>query len=166
MFKKIYWILDKIRSVAIIGMLGYIVILSFVQIVLRYFTSADLKPFAWGDEIIRLMAIWVACLAASVGVKQESHLSVQFFLDRFLSESQMKIAKKCATAVVIAALAAVTYAGAMHVMKNTTNMLQNLPDITIAWFYAAVPVGGFYLILEYAVQLFGWKDGAEEEVGK
>ena len=35
MFKKIYWILDKIRSVAIIGMLGYIVILSFVQIVLR-----------------------------------------------------------------------------------------------------------------------------------
>ena len=54
----------------------------------------------------------------------------------------------------------------MHVMKNTTNMLQNLPDITIAWFYAAVPVGGFYLILEYAVQLFGWKDGAEEEVGK
>ena len=101
-----------------------------------------------------------------MGVKQESHLSVQFFLDRFLSESQMKIAKKCATAVVIAALAAVTYAGAMHVMKNTTNMLQNLPDITIAWFYAAVPVGGFYLILEYAVQLFGWKDGAEEEVGK
>ena len=73
MFKKIYWILDKIRSVAIIGMLGYIVILSFVQIVLRYFTSADLKPFAWGDEIIRLMAIWVAFLAASVGVKQESH---------------------------------------------------------------------------------------------
>ena len=133
MFKKIYWILDKIRSVAIIGMLGYIVILSFVQIVLRYFTSADLKPFSWGDEIIRLMAIWVAFLA---------------------------------TAVVIAALAAVTYAGAMHVMKNTTNMLQNLPDITIAWFYAAVPVGGFYLILEYAVQLFGWKDGAEEEVGK
>ena len=69
MFKKIYWILDKIRSVAIIGMLGYIVILSFVQIVLRYFTSADLKPFAWGDEIIRLMAIWVGISGGQRGSK-------------------------------------------------------------------------------------------------
>lgn len=102
MFKKIYWILDKIRSMVIIGMLGYIVILSFVQIVLRYFTSADLKPFAWGDEIIRLMAVWVAFLAASVGVKQESHLSVQFFLDRFLTPAQLRIVKKCAIFVVMA----------------------------------------------------------------
>lgn len=162
MLKKLYWILDKIRSAAIIGMLGYIVILSFVQIVLRYFTSADLKPFAWGDEVIRLLAIWVAFLAASVGVKQESHLSVQFFLDRFLTPAQLKIAKKCAILVVIGALCAVTYAGIMHVMKNTTNMLQNLPDITIAWFYASIPVGCFYLILEYAVLLFK-RDG---EVGK
>lgn len=162
MLKKLYWVLDKIRAAAIIGMLGYIVILSFVQIVLRYFTSADLKPYAWGDEVIRLLAIWVAFLAASVGVKQESHLSVQFFLDRFLTPAQMRIVKKCAILVVMGALVAVTYAGALHVMKNTTNMLQNLPDITIAWFYAAIPVGCFYLLLEYGILLFRH----EEEVGK
>ena len=162
MIKRLYWALDKIRSVAIIGMLGYIVVLSFVQIVLRYFTSADLKPYAWGDEIIRLLAIWVAFLAASVGVKRESHLSVQFFMDRFLTRKQMRIAKKCAIAVVMAALAAVTCAGITHVMKNTTNMLQNLPDITIAWFYAAIPVGCFYLLLEYGILLFK-KEGEMEE---
>ena len=158
MFKKIYWILDKIRSMVIIGMLGYIVILSFVQIVLRAFTSADLKPFAWGDEIIRLMAVWVAFLAASVGVKQESHLSVQFFLDRFLTPAQLRIVKKCAIFVVMAALASVTYAGTMHVMKNTTNMLQNLPGVTIAWFYASIPVGCSYLMLEYGILLFARED--------
>ena len=168
MFKKIYWFLDKLRSLSIVGMLGYIVILSFVQIVLRYFTSADLKPFAWGDEIIRLMAIWVAFLAASVGVKQESHLSVQFFLNRFLSERQMEMASRGAIAVVMAALAAVAYQGIMHTMNNTTNMLQNLPGISIAWFYASIPVGCFYLLLEYGILLFRGKplDDNLKEVGK
>ncbi len=166
MLKKLYWGLDKIRSVAVISMLGYIVILSFIQIVLRYFTSADLKPFAWGDEIIRLMAIWVVFLAASIGVKQESHLSVQFFLDRFLSPGQMDIAKRCAIVVVVTALAAVTLAGTKHTLKNTTNMLQNLPGITIAWFYAAIPVGCLYLIMEYVILLFdkgNVKDGRAEK---
>lgn len=103
MLKKLYNMVDKARSWAIILLLSSVIILSLVQIVLRYFTSASLRPFAWGDEVIRLTAIWVAFLAASVGVKNESHLSVEFFLNKFLNPRQLVIAKKAATAIVILA---------------------------------------------------------------
>jgi TRAP-type C4-dicarboxylate transport system permease small subunit len=154
MLKRIYNILDKIRYSLIVTLLGGIVGLSLIQIVLRYFTSADLKPFAWGDEVVRLTAIWVAFLAASVGVKNNSHLSVEFFLKKILKPSQLNIAKKAATLIVIIALAAVMKEGINYTRNSTLTMLQNLPNLSIAWFYASIPVGTAYLILEYLIKLF------------
>lgn len=152
---------DKARSWAIILLLSSVIILSLVQIVLRYFTSASLRPFAWGDEVIRLTAIWVAFLAASVGVKNESHLSVEFFLNKFLNPRQLVIAKKAATAIVILALAAVAKEGVTYTLNSRNAMLQNLPQVSIAWFYASIPVGCILLIIEYLAKLFSKNAGKE-----
>ncbi len=161
MLKKLYNIVDKARSWAIILLLSSVIILSLVQIVLRYFTSASLRPFAWGDEVIRLTAIWVAFLAASVGVKNESHLSVEFFLNKFLNPRQLVIAKKAATAIVILALAAVAKEGVTYTLNSRNAMLQNLPQVSIAWFYASIPVGCILLIIEYLAKLFSKNAGKE-----
>ncbi len=163
MLRKIYDVLDKIRAITIMTLLTGIIVLSLVQIILRYFTSADLRPFAWGDEVVRLTAIWVAFLAASVGVKNESHLSVEFFLNKFLKPAQVEIAKKIATVVVVVALAAVMKEGINYTISSTKTMLQNLPNMSIAWFYASIPVGCAYLILEYLVILFRKNDRKKEE---
>jgi TRAP-type C4-dicarboxylate transport system permease small subunit len=161
MLKKLYNMVDKARSWAIILLLSSVIILSLVQIVLRYFTSASLRPFAWGDEVIRLTAIWVAFLAASVGVKNESHLSVEFFLNKFLNPRQLVIAKKAATAIVILALAAVVKEGVTYTLNSRNAMLQNLPQVSIAWFYASIPVGCILLIIEYLAKLFSKNAGKE-----
>lgn len=161
MLKKLYNMVDKARSWAIILLLSSVIILSLVQIVLRYFTSASLRPFAWGDEVIRLTAIWIAFLAASVGVKNESHLSVEFFLNKFLNPRQLVIAKKAATAIVILALAAVAKEGVTYTLNSRNAMLQNLPQVSIAWFYASIPVGCILLIIEYLAKLFSKNAGKE-----
>lgn len=161
MLKKLYNMVDKARSWAIILLLSSVIILSLVQIVLRYFTSTSLRPFAWGDEVIRLTAIWVAFLAASVGVKNESHLSVEFFLNKFLNPRQLVIAKKAATAIVILALAAVAKEGVTYTLNSRNAMLQNLPQVSIAWFYASIPVGCILLIIEYLAKLFSKNAGKE-----
>ena len=161
MLKKLYNMVDKARSWAIILLLSSVIILSLVQIVLRYFTSASLRPFAWGDEVIRHTAIWVAFLAASVGVKNESHLSVEFFLNKFLNPRQLVIAKKAATAIVILALAAVAKEGVTYTLNSRNAMLQNLPQVSIAWFYASIPVGCILLIIEYLAKLFSKNAGKE-----
>lgn len=154
MFEKIYKLLDRIRAYAIIVLFGGVIILSLVQIILRYFTPAGLKAFAWGDEVVRLTAIWIAFLAASIGVKKGSHLSVEFFLNKLLKPVQVTIAKKVAIIIVIAALAAVTKEGITYTLNSTHTMLQNLPNMSIAWFYASIPTGCALLIMEYLVLLF------------
>lgn len=152
MLKKMYRGLDLLRTAAIVGLLAGIVVLCLVQVVLRYFTSATLKPFAWGDEVIRLTSIWVVFLAASVGVKNGSHLSVEFFIQKYLPPKFIWLVKKLALVVVLCFLGAICWYGSIHVQTTMKSMLQNLP-IPMALFYAAIPTGAAFLMLEYFILL-------------
>lgn len=153
--ERLYKILDKVRAALIIALLSGVVLLCVVQIILRYFTPAELRPFSWGDEVVRLTAIWVVFLAASIGVKMDSHLSVEFFLHKILGPRHIAIAKKAATLIVILVLGAVFIQGIKYTSSSTRTMMQNLTMVSMAWFYAAIPVGCFFLMIEYGRKLFG-----------
>jgi TRAP-type C4-dicarboxylate transport system permease small subunit len=152
MLKKIYSALNAVRAVAIIAALSWMVILCLIQVILRYFTSADLRPFAWGDEIIRLTSIWVSFLAASLGVREGSHLSVEFFIKKFLPPRGIVVIKKIALGIVLVCMVLLVWHGTAQTKSNARSMLQNV-SISIAWFYAAIPVGCAYLFLDYALIL-------------
>ena len=152
MLKKTYRLLDTIRSTVIVSVLGFEIVLCLVQIILRYFTGNDIRPFAWGDEIIRLSSIWVAFLAASIGVRESSHLSVEFFLNKLLSKKVIHAVKRFAGVIVLTVLALMVYYGFSRVKANVPASLQNLP-ISMAWFYAAIPIGSIYLFIDYLLIL-------------
>ena len=152
MIKSVYSVLSKLRALAIIAILAFVIALCLLQIVLRYLTSDDLRPFAWGDEIIRLAAIWVVFLAASLGVRESSHLSVDFFVNKYLPARGVAALKRIATLIVLAVLVALTYYGVIQTQMNIPSMLENL-SMSPAWFYAAIPVGCAYLFIDYALIL-------------
>jgi TRAP-type C4-dicarboxylate transport system permease small subunit len=152
MLKKIYFVLNRIRILGIILTLSWMVILCFIQVVLRYFTSASLRPFAWGDEVIRLTSIWTAFLAASLGVREGSHLSVDFFINKLLGPGGITILKKIILIMALASMGLLFWYGILQVYSNKDSYLQNI-SISIAWFYAAIPTGCFYIFFEYLLIL-------------
>ena len=149
---KCYRIYDRTRAAVITALLGSIILLCVVQIILRYFTSAIIKPFAWGDEIVRLSSIWVAFLAASVGVRDSNHLSVDFFVNKFIPEKYLPLAKRITTVVSMITIMILVWFGISRTIANIPTMLQNLP-ISMGLFYAAIPVGGLCLLFDYSLIL-------------
>ncbi len=152
MGKKIYGIFDTIRSAGIVSIFAFMVVLSLTQIFLRYFSFLGVRLFTWGDEIIRLSSIWVVFLAASLGVKEGAHLSVSFFLEKYVPPKIMGFIQKMATGIVLLALAFLIFYGGKYTLNATNKTLQNL-DISIAWFYAAIPIGCVYLFADYLLIL-------------
>ena len=148
MIKKFYRVYSGTRAAAIVTLLSAIILLCVVQVILRYFTSSSIKPFAWGDEIVRLSSIWVSFLAASVGVRESSHLSVDFFMEKFVPARALKIIRRIATIFVLVILGLLVWYGISRTIANVPTMLQNLP-ISMAWFYAAIPVGSLCLFIDY-----------------
>ncbi|MDR1251650.1 MAG: TRAP transporter small permease [Treponema sp.] len=152
MLKKIYSVINAIRGGAIIAALAGMVILCIIQIVLRYFTSASLRPFAWGDEVMRLTLIWIAFLAGSVGVRVGAHLNLDYFMDKLLTPRGRAILEKIILITALVSMALLIWYGIRQTYINKDQYLQNI-HISIAWFYVAIPVGCFYIFIEYLLIL-------------
>lgn len=153
MIKKIYKALDNVRLIGIISVFSFMITLSLVQIFLRYFSFLGFRLFAWGDEIIRLSSIWVVFLAASLGVKVGAHLSVAFFLEKYVPQKMIVVIQKIANILLAVVLIFLIFYGSKYTFNAFGKSLQNL-EMSIAWFYAAMPVGCIYLLIDYLLIFF------------
>lgn len=170
MMRKCYRVYNGLRAGAIIGLLAGIIALAVLQVILRYFTSSAIKPYPWGDEVMRLSSIWVSFLAASIGVRESSHLSVDYFMQKYVPEKALRIMRGLASLLVLAVLLALIWYGISRTRANLPTMMQNLP-VSMAWFYAAIPVGSAFLFFDYLlILIYGshpyvnrWKEENEKE---
>jgi TRAP-type C4-dicarboxylate transport system permease small subunit len=89
-------------------------------------------------------------LAASLGAKENTHLSMDFLIRKLFRSKQIDLIKRLATIIVIAALVLIIYHGTVRTFANRNAMLQNI-SISIAWFYAAIPIGCAYLLFDYVL---------------
>jgi len=144
-FRKIYIFIDRLRTVVIIGIFTFIITVGAVQIFMRY--MPEINPMSWVDEIMRYLNIWLVLLAASIGVKQGIHLRMDYLLYRFVSEKGIKVVRLVTELAMMASLILLIYFGFLRVMDNRYTVIQSMP-LSIAWFYAAIPVGGIFILFE------------------
>ena len=148
MLNKAYALFDRIRTAMLVAISSFTVLLCFVQIVLRYFTFLSLRPFSWGDEVLRLCAVWVIFLGISIGVKQNAHFTVDFILNKIKSPKVRKTVDFLVDFIILLTLFVLTYYGGVYTLSNIASSLQNI-NISMAWFYAAIPVGCLFEVIEY-----------------
>jgi C4-dicarboxylate transporter, DctQ subunit len=74
--------LSRLESSLIIILLGVMVILAFLQVILRNLFSFG---FLWADPLLRYMVMWVGFLGAVIATREEKHFGVDF-LTRYFSQ--------------------------------------------------------------------------------
>lgn len=157
MARKFYLLFDRVRTVMMVSVSAFTIILCFIQIILRYFTFLSMRPFAWGDEVLRLSAIWVIFLGLSVGIREGAHFTVDLFLNKIKSEKARQRVDTVIDVLVMGVLALLAYKGFSYTFTNTMSSLQNI-QISMAWFYASIPVGCLFGIIEYLYKISFGKD--------
>ncbi|MBM4167098.1 MAG: TRAP transporter small permease subunit, partial [Ignavibacteria bacterium] len=80
--------LAKVESAIIVTMLSIMVLLAFLQVLLRNFFSFG---FLWGDPLLRYIVLWVGFLGAVLATKEEKHFGIEF-VNRLLSPRMMHLA--------------------------------------------------------------------------
>jgi TRAP-type C4-dicarboxylate transport system permease small subunit len=148
MVKRMYAWIDRIRFSVVIAVSIFTVSLCLLQVILRYFTFLSLRPFSWGDEVVRLSSLWVIFLGISIGVRENAHFAVDLFLGKIKTPRFRRVVDLVLNLVVVVTLLVVAYQGAMYTITNFTSFLQNI-KISMAWFYASIPVGTLLCVMEY-----------------
>ncbi len=74
--KFLIWLDDKINrleQVLIAALLLTMILIAFVQIVLRNFFATGID---WGDALVRYLVVWVGFVGAAIAVKEGKHITI------------------------------------------------------------------------------------------
>ena len=65
--------IDRVEHFLIIALLSLMILIAFVQIVLRNLFATG---FSWGEPLVRTLVLWVAFIGAAVAVKEGKHITI------------------------------------------------------------------------------------------
>ena len=138
-------VLDKLEKI-ILGILAILfavmVIAFFYQIVLRFlFESGN----SWAEELTRYAFIWMSMLGSSVATRRSRNMDVDFVVKRL--PKTIKIINSIITKGLIIAFLMVIIIYGFSLVSITFKQLSPGLRVPMAYMYAAIPVGGFLMLL-------------------
>jgi TRAP-type C4-dicarboxylate transport system permease small subunit len=68
--------LGRVEKFLVAAMLSIMILLAFLQIILRNVFSTGIS---WGDPLVRYLVLWVGFMGASLASKEEKHITIEVF---------------------------------------------------------------------------------------
>lgn len=142
--KKISDIAANVAKVAIVGMMGTMAVVIIIQVYMRYVAKSS---FPWSEELARFLMAWVAFLGAGMGIRIGSHVGVELFVRKlFSSRAQLWISLSIKIPLLAFFFVLINegYSLCLDIAFQRSPALM----ISMAWPYASVPVGSFFMLLQ------------------
>jgi C4-dicarboxylate transporter DctQ subunit len=78
--------LGRVEKFLVAAMLSVMILLAFLQIVLR---NAFSSGISWGDPLVRYLVLWVGFIGASLAAKEGKHITIEVFSRWFSGHSRL-----------------------------------------------------------------------------
>lgn len=131
---------------ALILLLAAMSVIIFTNVALRYLTDESIQ---WAEEVSRHMMIWLTFLGAGPVLRYGGHIAVENLQDALPRAGAIALRGLIALLVLGFAVFMIWY-GVLYVERaqyQTTAATQ----ISFAWIYAAMPIGGLLLLIHAAL---------------
>jgi len=122
--------------------------LTVFQVVLRYVFN---KPTSWSEEITLFALVWFGYVAMAIGIRNNTHISLEFLYDRLGTKGKKVLDIGRNTLLLVFALMMTFYSFPMIKIGMTNSMPAT--GISRAVLYAPALVGGLLMSLFSLVNL-------------
>lgn len=143
-------IFNRIEELVASSLLIFTSLLVFVQVMLRYVLNYSLF---WSEEISRMMIVWFIFIGSSIAVRQKAHVNMDA-LPNIVPKSVKYFLEIISLLICSAFCCVIIYAGTNMVI-SAFELETMATSVKIPLFipYAAVPVGLFFMLIRYVLQL-------------
>lgn len=141
--------LNRTLEITTIVILSVITVLVAVEVVLRYGFGGSLYIT---EEFTRYALVWMVFLACSLAVADKSHIRVEVFVNLFHGKSRAWV-NLSAQLLFIVFLVFLIVEGMVALPFQLEQIIPTL-NISMFWFYLALPVGGALMILNLLPQFW------------
>ncbi|MGY4688320.1 TRAP transporter small permease [Salibacterium sp. K-3] len=134
--------LNKIVKYVASTMFVVLAVLVFFQVITRFVINF---PLAWSEEISRYLTIYIVFLGSALAVRNREHIAIDFLMD------VVSAAKKRKLQFIVSIISTVffiilCYYGTVLTFTVIGQLTPTL-QFSIAWVYAAVPLGSLIMAL-------------------
>ena len=108
--------------------------------------------FQWYDEVARLCFVWTVFLGAAVAVRRGTHFRLHLLIDRVGARPRRAV--DVLVTLIVMAFGGVLVTGGLAIAPIARRQVTDALEISMLWFYGALPVGGALMILYSLPQLW------------
>jgi TRAP-type transport system small permease protein len=126
----------------------------FLGVWSRYVMRAT---FQWYDEVARLCFVWIIFLGAALAVRRGAHFRLHLLIDRCGATNRRRV--DLLVTLIVIAFAVVLVAGGIAIAPLARRQVTDSLEISMLWFYGALPVGGALMILFALSQIWALARG-------
>lgn len=148
-------LLRRVERTLLVSIFLTMVGLYFFNVLAREFSGSFASRFAWIEEAVRLLNIFLVFLGLGLALERGLHVGIDTFRDRLpdrMRRPLLKVVDLCG--VLFSAYLAWLGIGLVRFVLMTGQRSPTL-ELPMGWIYAA-PVAGFALLgLRFALSLFG-----------
>jgi len=132
-----------------LGLMAALVGDVFLGVFSRYVLHAT---FQWYDEVARLCFVWMVFLGAATAVRRGAHFRLHLVIDRFGEGARR--AADLVVGLLVVGFGAVLVTGGIALWPVARRQVSDSLELSMVWFYGALPVGGALMILFSLPQLW------------
>ena len=132
-----------------LGLMQVLVVDVFLGVWSRYVLQAT---FQWYDEVARLCFVWMVFLGAASAVRRGAHFRLHLLIDRL--GPRLRRATDLVVGLLVVAFGGVLVAGGLAMWPVARRQVSDSLELSMVWFYAALPIGGALMILFSVPQLW------------
>ncbi len=142
-------LLNKVEGILLILLLVVMLVLAFLQVVLRNFFSFG---FLWADIVLRHLVLWIGFLGAALATSQERHISIDAFT-RFL-HPRLKHAVRVVTNLFASVVCYYLMTAAVTFIESEADAGTTVYDSIPGWYAGIIiPLGFGLLMIHFAVRV-------------
>lgn len=151
-------ILRLVERISIVSIFLLMVTLYFINVLSRQVGGTFATNFAWVEEAVRLMSIFLVFLAIGLALERGRHVGVTTWRDRIAASTKLPVRKLIDIVGLIFSLYLAWLGYKMSAFVYSTGQISPTLNMPIFWIYLAPMIGFLLLALRYGLSLFGLID--------
>ena len=141
--------ISRLEKILIAVLLTAMILLAFLQIVLRNFFSTGID---WGDSLVRYLVVWVGFIGAAIAVREKKHITIDI-LSRWISGAGNSIVQPVSHLISAVVCGLLTWAGIKFTMFEAQMGSTAFFELPVWIPELIIPVTFGVMTLRYALYL-------------
>ena len=144
-----------VERVTVVTIFLVMIALYFINVVSRQVGGTLATNFAWVEETVRLLSLFLVFLALGLALERGRHVGVYSWRDRIATRLNLPLRKIIDVIALVFSLYLAWLGYKMTAFVYSTGQISPTLNVQIFWIYLAPTIGFLLLGLRYALSLFG-----------